>query len=42
MTAVKPDGTETAFQAIVRVDTPTEGRYFEQGGILPYVLRTLV
>ena len=42
VTAVKPDGTETAFQAIVRVDTPTEGRYFEQGGILPYVLRTLV
>ncbi|MEG0758154.1 MAG: aconitate hydratase AcnA, partial [Raoultibacter sp.] len=39
--AQKTDGTEFAFEAIVRVDTPTEGRYFENGGILHYVLRNL-
>ncbi len=40
--ATRPDGTETAFEARVRIDTPTEGRYYENGGILPFVLRDLV
>ncbi|HBX43139.1 MAG TPA: aconitate hydratase, partial [Deltaproteobacteria bacterium] len=35
------DGTEKTFPAIVRVDTPEEVRYYNNGGILPYVLRRL-
>lgn len=41
VTAVKADGSTVGFEAIVRVDTPTEGRYFAHGGILQYVLRNL-
>ncbi|MEF9841872.1 MAG: aconitate hydratase AcnA [Raoultibacter sp.] len=40
--ALKPDGASIDFEAIVRVDTPTEGHYFYHGGILQYVLRGLV
>jgi aconitate hydratase len=32
----------TAFDAIVRVDTPAEAAYYRHGGILPYVLRQLL
>jgi len=39
--AVADDGTETAFTATVRVDTPQEAEYYSNGGILPYVLRQL-
>ncbi len=39
--ATKPDGARTEFSVTVRVDTPTEGRYFHHGGILQYVLRQL-
>ena len=39
--AVADDGTETAFTAKVRVDTPQEVEYYRNGGILPYVLRQL-
>jgi aconitate hydratase A / 2-methylisocitrate dehydratase len=39
--AVKPDGSETSFTAVVRVDTPQEVEYYRNGGILPYVLRQL-
>jgi aconitate hydratase len=39
--AVKGDGTEVAFTAVVRVDTPQEVEYYRNGGILPYVLRQL-
>lgn len=42
VTAERADGSTTAFQATVRVDTPTEGRYYEHGGILPFVLRNLL
>ncbi|HTM00635.1 MAG TPA: aconitase family protein, partial [Candidatus Omnitrophota bacterium] len=35
------EGGERTFRAIVRIDTPQEWRYFEHGGILPYVLRRL-
>ncbi len=30
------------FRVIVRIDTPQEAKYFEHGGILPYVLRKLL
>jgi aconitate hydratase len=39
--AVADNGTETAFTAKVRVDTPQEVEYYRNGGILPYVLRQL-
>ena len=39
--AHRSDGTTVDFKAIVRIDTPTEGRYYEHGGILQYVLRSL-
>lgn len=42
VTAERADGQTVSFQAIVRVDTPTEGRYYEHGGILPFVLRNLL
>ncbi len=35
------DGKETVFAAIARIDTPEEVKYYENGGILPYVLRRL-
>ena len=41
VTAKKPDGSAVTFDATVRIDTPTEGRYYENGGILQYVLRDL-
>jgi aconitate hydratase len=37
---VRADGTE--FQAIVRIDTPGEAEYFRHGGIMQYVLRSLL
>jgi aconitate hydratase len=33
---------ETEFTAVVRIDTPGEAAYYRHGGILPYVLRTLL
>ncbi len=42
VSASKRDGENVEFQAIVRVDTPTEGAYMAHGGILQYVLRQLV
>jgi len=42
VTARKADGSEVEFDATVRIDTPTEGRYYENGGILQYVLRELI
>ncbi len=35
------DGSETRFKANVRIDTPKEWEYFENGGILHYVIRQL-
>jgi aconitate hydratase len=40
--AEQPDGTVLRFPATVRIDTPQEVRYYEHGGILPYVLRQLL
>ncbi|MXZ46755.1 MAG: aconitate hydratase, partial [Chloroflexi bacterium] len=40
--AVAADGTETAFTARCRIDTPVEAEYYRHGGILQYVLRGLL
>ena len=40
--ATREDGTEVRFDAVVRIDTPGEAEYFRNGGILQYVLRSLV
>ena len=40
--ATKADGSVTTFEAPVRIDTPGEADYFRNGGILQYVLRSLV
>ena len=39
--AQRADGSETSFDAVVRIDTPGEADYFRHGGILQYVLRSL-
>ena len=39
--AERADGSAVEFTALVRVDTPTEGDYYFNGGILQYVLRNL-
>jgi aconitate hydratase len=42
VTATSIDGAVKSFQAVVRIDTPGEADYFRHGGILQYVLRSLV
>ncbi|MFD6177179.1 MULTISPECIES: aconitate hydratase AcnA [unclassified Isoptericola] len=42
VTATKADGTSVEFDAVVRIDTPGEADYYRNGGILQYVLRSLV
>jgi aconitate hydratase len=37
---VRADGRE--FRAVVRIDTPGEAEYYRHGGIMPYVLRSLL
>ncbi|HLQ86540.1 MAG TPA: aconitate hydratase AcnA, partial [Salinisphaeraceae bacterium] len=41
VTATAEDGKKTEFQARVRIDTPKEWDYYQNGGILHYVLRNL-
>ena len=41
VTATSPDGNRTRFGARVRIDTPKEWEYYENGGILHYVVRQL-
>ena len=36
------DGPEKTFDVLTRIDTPEEMQYYKHGGILPYVLRSLV
>ena len=36
------DGARREFRAVVRIDTPGEAEYFRHGGIMQYVLRTLL
>ncbi|MFZ0323869.1 MAG: aconitate hydratase AcnA [Actinomycetes bacterium] len=40
--ALRADGSVVEFTARVRIDTPGEADYFRHGGILPYVLRSLL
>jgi aconitate hydratase len=40
--AVRADGSVVAFDAVLRIDTPGEADYYRNGGILQYVLRSLV
>ena len=40
--ATKADGREIRFRLRNRIDTPVEIAYYEAGGILPYVLRSLL
>ena len=38
----RPDGSETSFKAVARVDSNVDVRYLRNGGILPTVLRRLM
>jgi len=38
----KPDGTSVSFTTDIRIDTPNEFEYFRHGGILQYVIRSLL
>ena len=40
--ARRPDGSELAFKAVARLDTPIEINYYRNGGILHTVLRNLI
>ncbi len=40
--AQRTDGTVVEFDAVLRIDTPGEADYYRNGGILQYVLRSLV
>jgi aconitate hydratase len=40
--ATKESGEAVEFDAVVRIDTPGEADYYRNGGILQYVLRSLV
>ncbi len=42
VTATKPSGEVTEFDAVLRIDTPGERDYYRNDGILQYVLRSLV
>ena len=42
VTATRPDGSSVAFEARLRIDTPGEADYYRHGGILQYVLRSLL
>ncbi len=42
VTATRPDGSVVAFEPRLRIDTPGEADYYRHGGILPYVLRSLI
>ena len=41
VTATAEDGSSKSFEVLVRIDTPKERDYYENGGILHYVLRQL-
>lgn len=42
VSAASPDGSVTEFSATLRIDTPGEADYYRNGGILQYVLRSLL
>ena len=39
---VKVTAGDVSFDAVVRIDTPGEADYYRNGGIMPYVLRSLI
>ena len=41
VTATKADGRRIAFKAKVRINTPKEWEYYENGGVLQYMLRQM-
>mgnify|MGYP003427436626 CR=1 FL=1 len=41
VTVTREDGSQTSFDAVLRIDTPGEADYYRNGGILQYVLRQL-
>jgi aconitate hydratase len=42
VTAQAPDGALKEFDAVVRIDTPGEANYYRNGGIMQFVLRSLL
>ena len=42
VSAARTDGTTAQFEAVLRIDTPGEADYYRHGGILQYVLRSLL
>jgi len=42
VSAVRDGGAPVEFDAVVRIDTPGEADYYRNGGIMQYVLRSLV
>ena len=42
MKATASDGSVKRSRCSARIDTPEEMNYYKNGGILPYVLRSLV
>lgn len=42
VTAVRPDASRVEFDARLRIDTPGEADYYRNGGIMQYVLRSLL
>jgi aconitate hydratase len=42
VTATRADGSKLTFEATLRIDTPQEVLYYQHGGILHYVVRSLM
>jgi aconitate hydratase len=40
--SIEKDGRTDEFEATVRIDTPGEASYYRNGGIMPFVLRSLL
>ena len=40
--ATPPEGDSVSFEAVLRIDTPGEADYYRHGGIMQYVLRSLL
>jgi aconitate hydratase len=40
--ARREDGSEVAFRAVARLDTPVEVAYYQNGGVLHTILRRMV
>lgn len=42
VSGVRVDGSDFSFEAVTRIDTPNELEYYRHGGILQYVMRSLL